>query len=154
MDTNRVRQFCVVAELENLRKAAEILNISHTGLFKSLKVLEAELGFALFEREGRGIILSDAGKKFYPKAQKFLHACSDLLAVDGENTKGTRIGTFEVFSTYFFADLLSSELADYEITMRELIPGLLEKSLINNEVDIGITYEPVSYTHLTLPTKA
>lgn len=143
METNRLRQFCVIAETQNLRKASEILGISHGGLFKSLKVLEEELGYTLFRKEGRGIVFTEEGKRFYPKAQKFLEAHTELLKVDAEVTNSLRIGTFEVFSTYFFSQVLSKEITNTEIMLREMIPGGLEKSLLADEVDVGITYTPI-----------
>jgi len=143
METNRLRQFCVIAETLNLRKASELLGISHGGLFKSLKVLETELGYALFRKEGRGIVFTDGGQKFYPKAQKFLQAHSELLREDSTAANTFRIGTFEVFSTYFFSGVLAKEFSDQQIVLRELIPGHLEKALIQDEIDLGITYDPI-----------
>jgi DNA-binding transcriptional LysR family regulator len=143
METNRIRQFCAVAETQNLRKASEILGISHGGLFKSLKVLEAELGFALFRKEGRGIVFTEEGKDFYPRALKFLTAHAEMVSFNQTHAKALRLGTFEVFSTYFFSAILAKEFDHSEIILRELIPGRLEQALIENEIDIGLTYEPI-----------
>ena len=57
METNRLRQFCTVVETGSFRKAADILGISHSGLFKSIKTLEEEVGFVLFLPSGRGIVV-------------------------------------------------------------------------------------------------
>jgi DNA-binding transcriptional LysR family regulator len=143
METNRLRQFCVIAETQNLRKASELLGISHGGLFKSLKVLENELGYTLFRKEGRGIVFTEEGKKFYPKARKFLEAHTELLKTDSTTANTFRIGTFEVFSTYFFSGVLAKELNNQDIVLREFIPGHLEKALIDDEIDVGITYDPI-----------
>jgi len=143
METNRLRQFCVIAETQNLRKAAEVLEVSHSGLFKSLKVLEGELGFELFQKEGRGIILTEKGKELLPRAGKFLEAQEVFLRGGTKPRGGLRIGTFEVFSTYFFSGVLAKAVDERSILVRELIPGALEQSLINNEIDVGITYEPI-----------
>jgi DNA-binding transcriptional LysR family regulator len=143
METNRLRQFCTVAETQNLRKASEILGISHGGLFKSLKVLEEDLGFALFRKEGRGIVFTEEGKNFYPRAQKFLEAHLELMAIDQSQGNSLRLGTFEVFSTYFFSGVLAKEFDHSEICVRELIPGRLEQALLDDEIDVGLTYEPI-----------
>ncbi len=142
METNRIRQFCTIAQTENLRKAADLLGISHGGLFKSLKVLEEELNISLFNREGRGIVLSDAGREFYPKALKFLTAHEELISNTSKFNE-VKIGTFEVFSTYFFTSFIVPELKDSFISLKELVPGELEQALIENEIDFGITYEPI-----------
>lgn len=142
METNRIRQFCVVAETENLRKAAELLGCTHGGLFKSLKVLEGDLGFKLFRKEGRGITITEKGKKLLPRARKFLAAQDDFLGGGLPTEKVLRIGTFEVFSTYFFSRCLARDLNE-KLILRELVPGALEHALLNDNIDVGITYEPI-----------
>ncbi|MBL7546005.1 MAG: LysR family transcriptional regulator [Bdellovibrionaceae bacterium] len=47
METDRIRHFCTVYETESLTRAAELLGITHGGLHKSLKTLEADLGVKL-----------------------------------------------------------------------------------------------------------
>ncbi|MGK0367355.1 MAG: DNA-binding transcriptional LysR family regulator, partial [Thermoproteota archaeon] len=131
-----------MAETQSLRRAADLLAISHGGLFKSLKVLEEELGFELFSREGRGIVLSDKGREFYPKALKFLESFEELISKK-TLSNDLRIGTFEVFSTYFLSYVITQEFAERSISLKELVPGELENALLNNEIDFGITYEPI-----------
>lgn len=143
METNRLRQFLAVTETLNLRKAAELLGVSHGGLFKSLKVLEEELGFELFQREGRGLVLTEKGRRLLPRARKFLDAQEEFLGADGAPSAGLRIGTFEVFSTYFFSSVLLKAVEESSYLVRELVPGALEQALLEEEIDVGITYEPV-----------
>ena len=42
MDTNRLRQFCAIAELGSMTKASKLLHITHSGLSKSMKLLQEE----------------------------------------------------------------------------------------------------------------
>ncbi|MEN4920211.1 LysR substrate-binding domain-containing protein [Achromobacter spanius] len=58
---NTLPAFRVVAELQNLRAAAERLHLTHSAVSQQIKVLEEQLGFPLFERSGRGIVLNSAG---------------------------------------------------------------------------------------------
>lgn len=54
MELNQLNQFKIVAETENLTKAAEnILFVSQPALSISIKKLEDELGTPLFDREGK-----------------------------------------------------------------------------------------------------
>ena len=146
METKRIHQFCTVAETLNLRKAAEILNISHGGLFKSLKVLEGDLGYALFHKQGRGLVLTEKGKGFYPKALDFLNDLNTLLGQPSGKTRPLRIGTFEVFSTYFFSTMIPNEFPEKDILLQELIPGEMEKALLEDTIDIAMTYACLLYT--------
>ncbi|MFZ4714219.1 MAG: LysR family transcriptional regulator [Bacteriovoracaceae bacterium] len=144
METNRLRQFCVICETGNLRKAAELLSISHSGLSKSMKAFEGELGFALFNASGRGIVISDNGLILYNRSQSFLAELDRLLGVKAEKEDQVlRLGSFEVFTTYFMGPLLQNFIPGREVEIHELVPGKLEESLALNKIDIGITYEPV-----------
>lgn len=143
METNRIRQFCVVFETENLRKAAEVLGMSHSALSKSLKVLQVELKSTLLMQSGRNIIITDEGKAFYKKAVEFLKQEEILVAKSAVPTNTLRLGTFEVFSTHLIGTYWHKYFKDTQLDLYELLPGDLEKALLNNEVDIGITYEPI-----------
>jgi LysR family glycine cleavage system transcriptional activator len=58
---NTLPAFRAVAELQNLRAAADRLHLTHSAVSQQIKGLEEQLGFALFERSGRGIVLNSAG---------------------------------------------------------------------------------------------
>lgn len=58
---NTLPAFAVVARLSNLRAAAEQLHLTHSALSQQIKLLEQQLGFALFDRRGRRLVLNAAG---------------------------------------------------------------------------------------------
>lgn len=144
METNRLVQFRTVVETGNLRRASEILGISHSGLSKSMKTLEEELGLVLFQTSGRGIVISDEGAKIYERSKRFLDEVQQFL---GDRTQSghqaLRLGSFEVFTSFFIGPLLKTYLPDAEVEVHELIPGRLEEALVSRRVDIGITYDPI-----------
>ena len=53
--------FRVVARLANLRAAAEELHLTHSAVSQQIKLLEDQLGFQVFDRPGRRIVLNAAG---------------------------------------------------------------------------------------------
>jgi len=129
-----------------MREAAKLLHISHSGLSKSIKVLEDELGVRLLVPDGRGIAITDKGRDVYQKGMLLLaEEKSFLEAIKGNinQCKEIRIGTFEVFSTYFLGEVLDKDFSDFTVLCRERVPGELEESLVKREVDIGITYIPI-----------
>ena len=65
MTLNQILYFQKVARLENYHQAAEELYISQPSLSRSMAALESELGVALFEKKGRGVTLTKAGKLFW-----------------------------------------------------------------------------------------
>lgn len=143
METNRLRQFCVIFDTGNLRKAADLLAISHSGLSKSMKILQIEVGFPLFHASGRGIVISDEGNRLYKHAKTILAQVDALLGAEVQESQILRIGSFEVFTTYFMGPLLNDYLSGLEVEVHELVPGRLEEALLFNKIDLGITYEPV-----------
>ena len=62
MDISQLKYFEVCANLENITKAADKLNIVQPALSQSIRKLEVELGVNLFDRIGRSIRLNDNGR--------------------------------------------------------------------------------------------
>ncbi|MCJ9713201.1 LysR family transcriptional regulator, partial [Bordetella hinzii] len=58
---NTLPVFRVVAELQNLRAAGERLHLTHSAISQQIRHLEEQLGFALFDRQGRRLRLNAAG---------------------------------------------------------------------------------------------
>jgi LysR family glycine cleavage system transcriptional activator len=54
--------FRAVAKTQNLRLAAEALHITHSAVSQQIKGLEEQLGFTLFDRRGRRVVLNAAGE--------------------------------------------------------------------------------------------
>ena len=66
MDIDRVRYFLTFVDTGSLVKASEVLHVSQPALSKALKVLEVEVGLKLLEADGRGLKLTESGKRFRP----------------------------------------------------------------------------------------
>jgi DNA-binding transcriptional LysR family regulator len=73
MNFQHLRHFVVTADTGNMLKAAEVLNISQSGLSRSVGALENMLGLPLFERSAKGVELTAFGKRFYPHARLMLN---------------------------------------------------------------------------------
>ncbi len=59
---NTLPAFRAAAELQNLRAAADALHLTHSAISQQIRVLEEQLGFPLFERRGRRVVLNPAGE--------------------------------------------------------------------------------------------
>ncbi|HEY5861739.1 MAG TPA: LysR substrate-binding domain-containing protein [Casimicrobiaceae bacterium] len=59
---NTLIAFRAVAERQNLRAAAEAIHVTHSAVSQQLRSLETQLGFDLFERRGRRVVLNPAGE--------------------------------------------------------------------------------------------
>lgn len=69
--------FRVVARLSNLRAAAERLHLTHSAISQQIKLLEAQIGFELFDRRGRGIVLNAAGAALLKSVEPALDQIED-----------------------------------------------------------------------------
>lgn len=75
MTLNQLQYFQTIARTENYHLAAEELYISQPSLSRSIASLEKELGVLLFEKSGRGIIITKSGKLFLEYANRILDEC-------------------------------------------------------------------------------
>src|SRR5437870_2501356 len=73
MDLKFARTFVTVAELGTVSRAALHLRIAQPALSRQIHALEHELGLKLFDRVGRGLVLSVEG-------EQLLASCRDLLS--------------------------------------------------------------------------
>lgn len=143
METNRLKYFCTIAETGSLTKAAEILGVSHSGLSKSVAVLQSETGLQLFRPQGRGLEITDQGKWFYKKAL-------DILKIENEIAGGSsgiqthrpqvRIGLSEVIATTC-SGAMAAEMNE-PITVIVTDVGEAETLILDGELDFGFTFTP------------
>ena len=151
MDLIRLKYFLVLCQTEHLRKASEILSITPPALSKAIKLLEEELGEQLTVSEGRGLKITDKGRevaKLVEASVEHLLSLNGQLKTKRSAGKNIKIGTFEVFSTYFAGELYAHHLNDFESTLYELVPGEIEETLAEGLIDIGITYLPVPHHNI------
>ena len=74
MDNKNVASFIKIVEFNNFTKAAESLGYSQAAVTAQIKSLEAELGVPLFDRVGKKIFLTQAGRTFLPYAIDMMKA--------------------------------------------------------------------------------
>jgi LysR family nitrogen assimilation transcriptional regulator len=72
MDLKQLEYFRHVAELGSFTRAASFLSVVQPALSRQVRQLESELGQNLFERNGRGVILTDAGTRLLEHARGIL----------------------------------------------------------------------------------
>lgn len=78
MDLRRTRTFVTVADLGSVSKAALRLRIAQPALSRQIGELEQEVGFKLFDRVGRRLVLTGEGEQLLKDCRGFLSYASAL----------------------------------------------------------------------------
>lgn len=77
MDTQSLQAFLAVAESGSFSRAAEQLHLTQPAVSKRIAVLEGQIGARLFDRIGRTIGLTEAGRVLLPRARQILVMVDD-----------------------------------------------------------------------------
>ena len=74
----QLEYFQEVVKSGSIAKAAEILGISRSALSITLERLETDLGYPLFERKNKDIVITPYGQKVLHYSYKILHTMEDI----------------------------------------------------------------------------
>ena len=135
LNYHHLRLFWAIANEGALNRAAERLHISQSAVSAQLKKLEDRLGHPLFERAGKRLIITEAGKIALDYANTIFKAGDDLLSTFEGKPKSSRqilrVGALTTLSRNFQMEFLKSlvDRSDVELiirsgTMRELLTQL------------------------------
>ncbi|MDW8368828.1 MAG: LysR family transcriptional regulator [Geminicoccaceae bacterium] len=134
LNYHHLRLFRAVALEGNLTRAAQRLGLSPSALSAQLGALEERLGHPLFERRGRGLVLSEAGRIALEHAEVIFRTGEDLLATlrgHGRARAPLRVGALATLSRNFLLSFLRPVIGrpDVELVIRigsqaELLRGL------------------------------
>jgi DNA-binding transcriptional LysR family regulator len=143
METDRIKQFCVLVETKSMTKAANLSGISLSGFSKSMTTLQAEVASQLFVQEGRGIAITPTGFSIYEDFKKILVLLEKIRDSD-EGSEEVSLGFLEVFTYNLLGSILpANESNIYEIY--EKAPGELEDQIFQGKIKYGYSYLPVGY---------
>ena len=109
MELRQLRYFIQSAETLNFTEAAHFLHISQSTLSQQIKQLEDELGMLLFDRVGKRVRLTEAGKLFLPYARQSTHDSESGRHVI-QDLKGLLTGVLNIGVTYGLNTLLTPTL--------------------------------------------
>ena len=147
MDYTAWKLFIDAAELGSLSKAATAYGTSQPHISRQISELERECGARLFQRTGRGVVLTELGQRVAPKVRAWL-AGTEQLANDVRTSAGTPIGTVRIGSLPSTAHPLVTTLYYrlkkryplVQLAVREGQGAQLETWLEDGSVDLAILY--------------
>lgn len=144
LNLHHLRLFRAVAREGTLTAAARALNISQSAVSTQIKALETDLGHDLFERRGRNLVLTEAGRIALDYADQIFRASEQLTATFravGGQRKVLRIGALATLSRNFQMGFLAPLLGrdDVEVVLRSGTQGELLRALDALRIDVLLT---------------
>ncbi len=153
---NRYRLFCAVAECESISKAAELNYISQPAISKAITKMEESLGTVLFNRNHRGVTLTDEGKVFYDELKSafdIIKAGEDKLRSINELGIGRlRLGASSVLCKAMLLPYLKgfiNENPHIKITIECQSSSRIHKMLMDGVIDVGLMVKPDNMTEMS-----
>ncbi|MEM8854934.1 MAG: LysR family transcriptional regulator [Pseudomonadota bacterium] len=146
LNYRHLRYFWAVAHEGNLTRTAARLNISQSALSVQIKRLEERLGHALFERHGRQLRLTEAGRVALDHADAIFAAGRELVGTlrqAGPQRNTVRVGALATLSRNFQISFLRPILeGDFEIILRSGITAQLLEDLDALRLDVVLLNQP------------
>lgn len=144
MNYNHLRYFRAVAHEGHLTRAAELLNLSQSALSVQIKKLEEQLGHPLFDRVGKQLVLTEAGRIALDHADTIFATGDELIATlgaAGQSQRVLRVGALATLSRNFQIGFLGPLLGagDVEIVLRAGSQGELLSALADHALDLVLT---------------
>lgn len=155
MELRQLEYFMAVCEELHFTRAAEKLNIAQPTLSQQIKILENEIGIPLFDRIGKRIALTEAGKILWKHSKQVFYELEQAQAAIGELNGLERgrltIGSLLTCMSYLLPTAIVKFKEFYpniELSIRGLRAEEIEQEILENELDLGLTFLPNDHEDL------
>lgn len=146
-DWNKARAFLATAEEGSLTAAARVLGLTQPTLGRQIEGLEAELGVALFERVGRGLVLTPSGAELLETVRAMGRAAADLSHFASDSSTALEgpvsITCSEIYGMFLLPPIVAGLRRAYPRITLEILASNATLDLRLREADIAIrSYRP------------
>lgn len=149
MEIAQLRTLLHVAETGSLSKASDRLNIAQPALSRQVRMLEEELGVRLFDRHGRGMVVTEAGQEVLERASRIMSELDEIkaCAVDanaplkGNISIGLPPTVSEIISVPLIEEFRKVH-PDVTVSLSSAYSGYVLDWLQRGDVDIAVLYDP------------
>ena len=149
MNLKQLEYFVRVAELGSFSKAARILDVAQPALSRQVRLLETDLRTVLLQRTGRGVVLTESGKRLFEHSMGILQLIS-LAREDLEATRDEPTGRIVIALPPSMGRLLTLPLVDgfresFPKAKLAIVEGLsthITEWIGTGRVDIGLVLNP------------
>src|ERR1700756_1011074 len=152
MEFHQLRYVCAIADTGSFSRAAERCHVAQPSLSQQVQKLEEDLGARLFDRLGRAVRLTEAGRAFLPHARSILHQME--AARSGVEDKRTdvrgsvAVGVIPTIAPYLmpqYVAAFSKKYAEARLRISEEMTPELVESLRNLSIDVAVLALPLRH---------
>lgn len=142
--TNGIGVLSAIVDSGTFAAAGEILNMSQSGVSRSIARLEARLGIRLLERTTRSVSLTDEGRRFYEQVMPLLAGLEEAAASAAQGTSAVRgrlrVNLDPYFSRLILGPRLGAFLESYPQLRLELITTDRLGDLVADGFDLAVRF--------------
>jgi LysR family transcriptional regulator, transcription activator of glutamate synthase operon len=150
MDVDRLRAFVAVARSRRFVRAAQAVGVSQPSLSRRVQQLEQDVGAKLVVRTPGGVVLTSAGERFLPHAERALASVdagrTAIEEISGQPHGAVALGSQPTISAYVLPPVLTRFHAHYPevvLRLREATTEQVEERIAAGEIDLAIMNLPV-----------
>lgn len=145
LNYHHLRYFWQVAKTGNLTKAAKNLHVSQSALSSQIHLLEETMNTALFQREGRTLVLTEAGQRALVYAEDIFSKGEELESLLRNGVSATlktlKIGVLSTMSRNFVESFIEPLIrrSDISYSLHSRRQATLLDGLYNHQFDVALT---------------
>lgn len=131
LDWNQMRALLATVEAGSLSAAARKLGLTQPTLGRQVAALEKSLGVTLFERVGRNLVLTQAGRELVEPLQRMGDASASVALVASRQSQAVE-GLVRITASDIYAQFILPAVLEQ---IRKIAPGLIIDVVASNEVE-------------------
>jgi len=155
MEFHQLRYVCAIAETGSFSRAAERCQIAQPSLSQQVLKLEEDLGVRLFDRLGRSIRITEAGRAFLPHARSILEQMETARSSVADKNRGVHgsvaVGAIPTIAPYLmprYAAGFTKKYPEAKLRIVEETTPILVEGLRDLSIDLAILALPLRHKDL------
>lgn len=155
MEIHQLEYFVAIVDTGSFSRAAEYCNVAQPSLSQQIKKLELEIGHPLFDRLGRSVVLTNAGKLLTPRARNILEEIQGIkvsMQSDIQDGQGAlSVGFIPTISPFVLPSVIrrfGQDFPNASLEVHEDLTDDIVRKLVTAELDVGITSLPIKHKML------
>ncbi|NML30272.1 LysR family transcriptional regulator [Paraburkholderia antibiotica] len=146
-----LRCFEAAARLLSFTKAAQSLNLTQSAVSQQIRNLESRLGYPLFLRQSRGLVLTAKGKILFDSTTRAFADIDTTLRRLAPTDTPLHLSCLPSFALQWLMPRLTEfhrQQPEVAVRLEAEFQTLDEQAMEAFDIDVAVRYDPVEYTHL------